>query len=64
MVDALIVSLSVTGPTYFGIASQIGYIAPNEPGADFTTSALIGVLFMVPLGVMSYLLHVDAAFRR
>lgn len=53
--DALIVSLSVTGPTYFGIASQIGYIAPNEPGADFGLSAVIGLLFMIPLGVMYYL---------
>jgi basic amino acid/polyamine antiporter, APA family len=53
--DALIVSLSVTGPTYFGIASQIGYIAPNEAGADFTVSAIIGVLFMLPLGVMYYI---------
>ena len=53
--DALIVSLSVTGPTYFGIASQIGYIAPNEAGADFTLSAAIGVLFMLPLGVMYYI---------
>ena len=53
--DALIVSLSVTGPTYFGIASQIGYVAPNEAGADFTLSAIIGVLFMIPLGVMYYI---------
>jgi len=53
--DALIVSLSVTGPTYFGIASQIGYVAPNEAGADFTISAVIGVLFMIPLGIMYYI---------
>jgi basic amino acid/polyamine antiporter, APA family len=53
--DALIVSLAVTGPTYFGIASQIGFVAPSDPGANFTTSALIGVLFMVPLGVMYYI---------
>lgn len=45
--DALIVSLAVTGPTYFGIAPQIGYIAPSEPGADFTISAVIDVLLMV-----------------
>ncbi|MDA4134615.1 MAG: APC family permease [Thaumarchaeota archaeon] len=53
--DALIVSLAVTGPTYFGIASQIGYIAPSDPGAEFTISAIIGVLFMVPLGIMYYI---------
>jgi len=53
--DALIISLAVTGPTYFGIASQIGYVAPNVPGADFTTSAAIGLLFMIPLGVAYYL---------
>lgn len=53
--DALIVSLAVTGPTYFGIASQIGYIAPSDPGSDFTISAIIGVLFMVPLGIMYYI---------
>jgi APA family basic amino acid/polyamine antiporter len=53
--DALIVSLAVTGPTLFGISSQIGYVAPNGPGADFVTSALIGLLFMVPLGVMYYI---------
>ncbi|MDG6925453.1 MAG: APC family permease [Nitrososphaerota archaeon] len=52
--DALIVSLAVTGPTYFGIASQIGYIAPSDPGSNFTTSAIFGVLFMIPLGVMYY----------
>ncbi|MDA4136078.1 MAG: APC family permease [Thaumarchaeota archaeon] len=53
--DALIVSLAVTGPTYFGIASQIGYISPSDPGSDFTISALFGVLFMIPLGVMYYI---------
>jgi len=53
--DALIVSLAVTGPTIFGISSQIGYVAPNGPGADFVTSALIGLLFMVPLGIVYYI---------
>ncbi len=53
--DALILSLAVTGPTYFGIASQIGYVSPNVPGADFTTSAAIGLLFMIPLGIVYYL---------
>jgi APA family basic amino acid/polyamine antiporter len=53
--DALIVSLAVTGPTIFGISSQIGYVAPNGPGADFVTSALVGLLFMVPLGVVYYI---------
>jgi APA family basic amino acid/polyamine antiporter len=56
--DALILSLAVTGPTIFGISSQIGYVAPNGPGADFTLSALIGLLFMIPLGVMYYLFSV------
>ena len=53
--DALVMSLAVTGPTYFGIASQIGFVAPADPGADFTISALIGLLFMVPLGLAYYL---------
>ncbi len=53
--DALLVSLAVTGPTYFGIASQIGYIAPSDPGSNFVTSAIFGVLFMIPLGVMYYI---------
>jgi len=53
--DALILSLAVTGPTYFGIASQIGYVAPIVPGADFTTSAAFGLLFMIPLGIVYYL---------
>jgi basic amino acid/polyamine antiporter, APA family len=53
--DALLVSLAVTGPTYFGIASQIGYVAPSDPGANFTTSAVFGVLFMIPLGIMYYI---------
>jgi basic amino acid/polyamine antiporter, APA family len=57
--DALILSLAVTGPTIFGISSQIGYVAPNGPGADFVTSALIGLVFMVPLGVMYYLFSVQ-----
>jgi basic amino acid/polyamine antiporter, APA family len=54
-VDALILSLAVTGPTLFGISSQIGYVAPSGPGADFVTSAILGLLFMIPLGVMYYL---------
>jgi basic amino acid/polyamine antiporter, APA family len=45
----------VTGPTLFGISSQIGYVAPNGPGADFVTSAIIGLVFMIPLGVMYYI---------
>lgn len=53
--DALIISLAVTGPTLFGISSQIGYVAPNGPGADFVLSAGIGLLFMIPLGVMYYI---------
>ena len=57
--DALILSLAVTGPTYFGIASQIGYVSPNVPGADFTTSAAIGLLFMIPLGIVYYLFAVS-----
>ncbi len=57
--DALILSLAVTGPTYFGIASQIGYVSPNVPGADFTTSAAIGLLFMIPLGLVYYLFAVS-----
>ncbi len=52
--DALIINIAVTGPTYFGIASQIGFIAPGEPGADFTVSAMIGGLFMLPLGIVYY----------
>jgi amino acid transporter len=51
----LIINIAVTGPTYFGIASQIGFIAPGEPGADFTISAMIGGLFMVPLGIVYFL---------
>ncbi|HUK50933.1 MAG TPA: APC family permease [Terriglobales bacterium] len=57
--DALILSLAVTGPTLFGISSQIGYVAPNGPGADFVLSALLGLLFMIPLGVMYYLFSVQ-----
>ncbi len=57
--DATILSLAVTGPTLFGISSQIGYVAPNGPGADFTLSAIIGFLFMVPLGVVYYLFSVQ-----
>jgi amino acid transporter len=57
--DALILSLAVTGPTYFGIASQIGYVSPNVPGADFTTSAAVGLLFMIPLGIVYYLFAVS-----
>ena len=55
-IDALIIGLAVTGPTYFGIASQIGFVAPADPGADFTLSALYGLLFMIPLGLVYYLL--------
>jgi basic amino acid/polyamine antiporter, APA family len=57
--DALILSLAVTGPTYFGVASQIGFVAPPEPGADFTVSAIIGLLFMVPLGITYYLFSIS-----
>lgn len=57
--DAMIVSLAVTGPTIFGISSQMGYVAPNGPGADFVLSALIGLIFMVPLGVMYYIFSVQ-----
>lgn len=57
--DALILSLAVTGPTYFGIASQIGFVAPPEPGADFTLSAVYGFLFMIPLGVTYYLFAIS-----
>jgi len=56
--DATILSLAVTGPTIFGISSQIGYVAPNGPGADFVISALAGLLFMIPLGVVYYLFAV------
>jgi len=56
--DALILSLAVTGPTIFGISSQIGYVAPNGPGADFVLSALAGLAFMVPLGVVYYIFAV------
>ena len=56
--DALILSLAVTGPCLFGISSQQGYVAPNGPGADFTLSALIGLLFMIPLGVTYYLFSI------
>ena len=57
--DALILSLAVTGPCLFGISSQIGYVAPNGPGADFVVSALIGLLFMVPLAVVYYIFSVQ-----
>jgi basic amino acid/polyamine antiporter, APA family len=57
--DAMILSLAVTGPTLFGISSQIGYVAPNGPGADFVVSAIIGFLFMIPLGVVYYLFSVQ-----
>jgi amino acid transporter len=57
--DATILSLAVTGPTLFGISSQIGYVAPNGPGADFVLSALVGLLFMIPLGVVYYLFSVQ-----
>jgi len=57
--DALILSLAVTGPTLFGISSQIGYVAPAGPGADFVISALIGLLFMIPLGVVYYIFSVQ-----
>jgi len=53
--DALILSLAVTGPTIFGISSQIGYVAPNGPGADFVLSAVVGLAFMVPLGIVYYI---------
>jgi amino acid transporter len=56
--DALILSLAVTGPTIFGISSQIGYVAPNGPGADFVLSAVVGLVFMVPLGVVYYIFSV------
>ena len=56
--DALVLSLAVTGPCIFGMSSQIGYVAPNGPGADFTLSAMIGLLFMIPLGVMYYLFSI------
>ena len=57
--DALILSLAVTGPTLFGISSQMGYVAPNGPGADFVLSALMGLIFMIPLGVLYYLFSVQ-----
>ena len=57
--DALVLSLAVTGPCLFGISSQIGYVAPNGPGADFTVSALYGLLFMIPLAVVYYLFSVQ-----
>ena len=57
--DATILSLAVTGPTLFGISSQIGYVAPNGPGADFTLSAIIGFLFMIPLAVTYYIFSVQ-----
>jgi amino acid transporter len=57
--DAVILSLAVTGPTMFGISSQMGYVAPNGPGADFVTSALMGLIFMIPLGVLYYLFSVQ-----
>jgi amino acid transporter len=57
--DALILSLAVTGPTLFGMSSQIGYVAPAGPGADFVISALIGLLFMIPLGVVYYIFSVQ-----
>lgn len=57
--DATILSLAVTGPTLFGISSQIGYVAPNGPGADFVTSAVAGLMFMVPLAVVYYLFSVQ-----
>jgi basic amino acid/polyamine antiporter, APA family len=56
--DALILSLAVTGPTIFGISSQIGYVAPNGPGADFVLSAIAGLLFMIPLAVVYYIFSV------
>jgi len=57
--DATILSLAVTGPTLFGISSQIGYVAPNGPGADFVLSAVVGLLFMVPLAIVYYLFSVQ-----
>jgi basic amino acid/polyamine antiporter, APA family len=57
--DALILSLAVTGPTYFGVASQIGFVAPGEPGASFTISAVLGFLFMIPLGITYYLFAIS-----
>lgn len=51
--------MAVTGPTLFGISSQIGYVAPNGPGANFVTSAVMGLLFMIPLGVVYYLFSVQ-----
>jgi len=57
--DATILSLAVTGPTLFGISSQIGYVAPNGPGADFVLSAVVGLLFMIPLGIVYYLFSVQ-----
>ncbi|HUK29432.1 MAG TPA: APC family permease [Candidatus Acidoferrales bacterium] len=57
--DALVLSLAVTGPTLFGMSSQIGYVAPAGPGADFVISALIGLLFMIPLAVVYYVFSVQ-----
>ena len=57
--DALILSLAVTGPCLFGISSQVGYVAPNGPGADYAVSALYGLLFMIPLAFVYYIFSVQ-----
>jgi len=57
--DATILSLAVTGPTIFGISSQFGYVAPANPGADFGLSAAIGLVFMIPLGIVYYLFSIQ-----
>ncbi|MGA3406903.1 MAG: APC family permease [Candidatus Bathyarchaeia archaeon] len=56
--DAFMMSAAVTGASYYGYASQIGFVAPADPGADFTISALIGFIFTIPLGVLYYIFSV------
>jgi basic amino acid/polyamine antiporter, APA family len=52
--DALIMSLAVTGPTYLSYVLQVNFVGGVDPGADITISALIGLAFMIPLGLIYY----------
>jgi len=53
-VDALFLSLAVTGPNYLSYVLQMNFVGGVDPGADIVLSGIYGLLFMIPLCIMYY----------
>jgi len=57
--DAMALSMAVSGPVTFGIVGNVGYVIPNNPGANLPIAMMIGFLFWIPVGLLYYLLTVQ-----